>query len=466
VTLHKADQADLSVTSPDNGTFGQTLQIVSSGGSGSGAVSYSVGGSSGCALNGTDATKLDIIHGSGSCSVTAHKATDADYNAVDSAAHPVTLHKADQADLSVTSPDAGVFGVQYTIGTSGGSGAGALTFSATGTACAIVSGKVSITHGTGTCSVAAHKASDADYNAANSADHLVAVSKANQATVTVSSPDVGTYGDKLTPAATGGSGTGALSFTAAGTACAMGAGADAGKVVITHGTGTCSVTAHKAADGDYNDADSSPHGVTVSKKTLTVTAPTLTILLGQAVPTLSPIYLSSQFVGSDSPTSLNTQPTCTTTTTVSGIGTYVTRCSGGSDGNYGFSYVDGTLRINYNFHGFFQPVDNIIWNSVQAGSAIPVKFDLNGNQGLNIFTAGYPKVATVTCPTAAATVDPIEETVTANASGLQYDSTVNSPVGQYIYVWKTDKAWASSCRRLDVMFADGVTKSALFQFKK
>jgi hypothetical protein len=30
--------------------------------------------------------------------------------------------------------------------------------------------------------------------------------------------------------------------------------------------------------------------------------------------------------------------------------------------------------------GFFQSVDNTIWNSVQADSAIPVKFSLNGNQ--------------------------------------------------------------------------------------
>jgi hypothetical protein len=134
--------------------------------------------------------------------------------------------------------------------------------------------------------------------------------------------------------------------------------------------------------------------------------------------------------------------------------------------NYTVTVNPGTLTITYNFHGFFQPVDNSIWNSVQAGSAIPVKFDLNGNQGLSIFAAGYPKVVTVACPSASAVVDAIEETVTANASGLQYDSTVNPPIGQYIYVWKTDKSWGSSCRRLDVMFADGVTKSALFQFKK
>ena len=118
------------------------------------------------------------------------------------------------------------------------------------------------------------------------------------------------------------------------------------------------------------------------------------------------------------------------------------------------------------FHGFFQPVDNGAWNGAQAGSAIPVKFDLNGNQGLNIFAAGYPKVTLVACPSASAPVDTIEETVAASNSGLQYDSTANPPIGQYIYVWKTDKAWAGTCRRLDVQFIDGQAKSALFQFKK
>jgi hypothetical protein len=59
--------------------------------------------------------------------------------------------------------------------------------------------------------------------------------------------------------------------------------------------------------------------------------------------------------------------------------------------------VERSFSINYVFLGFFQPVDNTIWNSVQAGSTIPVKFSLNGNQGLNIFAANFPQVVTVTC---------------------------------------------------------------------
>jgi hypothetical protein len=36
--------------------------------------------------------------------------------------------------------------------------------------------------------------------------------------------------------------------------------------------------------------------------------------------------------------------------------------------------------------------------------------------------------------------DLIEEYSTATVSGLKYDATVNPPIGQYIYNWKTDKA--------------------------
>jgi hypothetical protein len=59
-------------------------------------------------------------------------------------------------------------------------------------------------------------------------------------------------------------------------------------------------------------------------------------------------------------------------------------------------------------------------------------------------------------------IDDIEETVTANASSLNYDSTAN----QYIYVWKTEKAWAGTCRQLNVQLSCGVVHQANFQFTK
>ncbi|HEY7628136.1 MAG TPA: ExeM/NucH family extracellular endonuclease, partial [Ilumatobacteraceae bacterium] len=55
--------------------------------------------------------------------------------------------------------------------------------------------------------------------------------------------------------------------------------------------------------------------------------------------------------------------------------------------------VVGLQLSSYDFSGFFQPVDNLpTTNTVKAGQAVPVKFSLNGNQGLDIFAMGYPKI--------------------------------------------------------------------------
>jgi YVTN family beta-propeller protein len=117
--------------------------------------------------------------------------------------------------------------------------------------------------------------------------------------------------------------------------------------------------------------------------------------------------------------------------------------------------------IVYNFTGFFQPVDNLpIFNSVKAGSAIPVKFSLSGDQGLNIFAANYPKSQDIACESTAP-VDGIEATVTAGSSSLSYDASTDT----YTYVWKTEKAWAGTCRQLVVKLNDGTFHRANFKFK-
>ncbi len=122
--------------------------------------------------------------------------------------------------------------------------------------------------------------------------------------------------------------------------------------------------------------------------------------------------------------------------------------------------VVGLNLTSYDFSGFFQPLDNLpTMNTVKAGQAVPVKFSLHGNQGLNIFASGYPTIELVSCTTSIA--DAIETTVPAGNSSLSYDASSD----QYTYVWTTNKAWAGKCGMLRVRLADGTTQSALFQFK-
>jgi len=118
-------------------------------------------------------------------------------------------------------------------------------------------------------------------------------------------------------------------------------------------------------------------------------------------------------------------------------------------------------QLPIHFSGFFAPVDNGgVLNQVKAGQAVPVKFSLEGNRGLNIFTPGSPTSKGIACGTAR--IDPVEQTVTAGSSSLSYDPTSD----RYEYVWKSDKAWAGTCRQLTLTFADGSERTALFQFVK
>ena len=120
-----------------------------------------------------------------------------------------------------------------------------------------------------------------------------------------------------------------------------------------------------------------------------------------------------------------------------------------------------TYNVVYSFGGFLQPVDNLpALNIANAGSAIPVKFSLGGNQGVAIFAAGYPASSPIPCD-ASEPGTVIEETVTAGSSSLSYSATTD----QYNYVWKTDRSWRGTCRMLLFRFNDGAEHHAKFRFR-
>lgn len=117
--------------------------------------------------------------------------------------------------------------------------------------------------------------------------------------------------------------------------------------------------------------------------------------------------------------------------------------------------------VIYDFGGFFSPVDNPdMLNRVQAGSAIPVKFSLSGDQSLDVFAVGYPRSQQIECDSTAP-VDKIEQTVTAGDSGLYYDASLD----QYTYVWKSARAWSGTCRQLVMKLNDGTVHRANFKFR-
>jgi len=166
-TATLATQATLTVTGPGNVTYGNTGTAATSGGSGTGAVSFDAGASTGCSVTGTTVT---VTNGSGTCSLTATKASDGNYASATSTSFSVTLNLATQAALSVTGPASVTSGTAGTATASGGSGTGALSFSAgSSTGCSVAGTTVSVTNVNGTCSLIATKASDGNYASISSA---------------------------------------------------------------------------------------------------------------------------------------------------------------------------------------------------------------------------------------------------------------------------------------------------------
>ncbi|WP_350348853.1 PxKF domain-containing protein [Agromyces sp. G08B096] len=124
--------------------------------------------------------------------------------------------------------------------------------------------------------------------------------------------------------------------------------------------------------------------------------------------------------------------------------------------------VSCDYAVVYDWGGFLSPVDSgDVVNSVKAGSSVPVKFSLAGDQGDGVLVEGSPTIEFGPCGSSG-TTDAIEQTATAGASGLNYDAETDT----YTYVWKTEKSWAGTCGTLAVRLDDGTTHTARFAFVK
>ena len=76
---------------------------------------------------------------------------------------------------------------------------------------------------------------------------------------------------------------------------------------------------------------------------------------------------------------------------------------------------------------------------------MPLKFSLGGDYGLDVVDVGSPASGALDCES----LDPGETLTPTEAAGgtaLTYDPAS----GQYTYVWKTEKAWAGTCRYLSL----------------
>lgn len=295
VLVTKANQQALTATSSSQSVaFGKTLTLNTIGGTVTpsttgtpdGIVSYSSSNGN-CTISGNILTGAGV----GSCTITATKAGDANYNPISTTlydpiaqrAYDITVTQAVQPALTALSSGGSVvYGQTLTLSTAGGLGAGAVSYSSNNANCSI-SGNILTGMAIGSCSITATKAADTNYTAVTSKPIVIAVTSTAQAPVIVSASNNSVmFGQTLTLSSTGGNGVGAVTFKSDSPGCSISRNILTGSAI-----GSCNITATKAATGTFAAVTSAPMNITVigaSQLTLTVSAMKNSVLVGQTLP--------------------------------------------------------------------------------------------------------------------------------------------------------------------------------------
>mgnify|MGYP000199155439 CR=1 FL=1 len=208
----------------------------------------------------------------GTCEITADQAGNATYSAAPRVTRSFAITRANQAALSISSASSVAFGSTISLTTTGGSGTGAVTYSTTGT-CTVSGSTLTVGNAGSSCAVTATKAQDANYFAATSAAQTITVTRVNQATLQIASASSVTFGQSLSLVFTGGSGSGAETWSVDTSVNQNTAGCAVNNqltIMSATSTGSCDLVVAKAASTNYNAATSARFSVSVTRASQTV----------------------------------------------------------------------------------------------------------------------------------------------------------------------------------------------------
>ena len=228
-------------------------------------------------------------------------------------------------------------------------------------------------------------------------------------------------------------------------------------------TANASTGSRSVADVVGNSATAGPvYGNQIDKKgpTLSLTCPNAPILLNQPV--------SATWTAGDGGSGVATGFTTGSFSVPSNtVGPHTATAAAGLShdnvGNTSTASPPCGYGVNYNFAGFYTPVDNgNTMNGANSGQAIPLKWTLKDFNGAPVTTLSSVNVTAVSLSCGQGTTTDLVEEYAAGASGL-----INKGDGSYQFNWKTPTSYAKSCKTLKLDLGDGSpVKIALFEFKK
>lgn len=246
------------------------------------------------------------------------------------------------------------------------------------------------------------------------------------------------------------------SYTDAGASAAD--SCDASVPVVTSGSVNVNVPSTYTITYTATDDSGNTQTATRTVNVVDTTLPTITVLGANPATVIQGDPYTDAGATADDSCAGGLTVTTTGTVNTGVIGTYTLTYTA-TDPSGNTATATRTVNVIYRFTGFFSPIGNLpTLNSVNAGRTLPIKFSLNGDQGLGIMAAGFPASQQVTC-NSSAPISELEGTETSGGSTLTYGS------GQYHYNWKTEGSWAGTCRLLNVKLIDGTEHTALFKFK-
>jgi len=259
-------QASLSISTDNTQwiTPGSPITLTTSGGSGSGAVSWKVATGSDCWLIwSSNGMLLDGSVGT-VCSLTAKKVASSGYLEAMSGSKTFSFSKVQDVLTVSNTTTTGIAGTAIALTTSGGSGTGAVTLAVTGTDCKLIGSNLGGPAG-GSCSVTATKAATAEWAATTSVAKTFNFLRTQDALSVGSTTATVSAGVPIALTMSGGSGVGAVTLAVTGEGCLLNGNMLTGKFTPnpTQTSSpstwlTCNVTVTKAATPLYAEATSPP----------------------------------------------------------------------------------------------------------------------------------------------------------------------------------------------------------------
>ena len=197
------------------------------------------------------------------------------------------------------------------------------------------------------------------------------------------------------------------------------------------------------------------------KIALSVTADDQTIVFGAPDPTFTAQITG--FVLDDTPSVLDTAPTCGVAGAHSAPGSYAIECAGGADDDYSFEYHAGTLRVLYAFSGFLQPIEADGSSIFKLKSTVPVKFALHDANGAVVSTAQATlSVAKIDDGVAGTEFEAVSTIPGTPGNAFRYDAASQ----QYVFNWSTKgQGITRGTYRLTAALDDGASYSVIISLQ-